>query len=197
MIRIPLVRRGVELDPLMLFWNVSLLQVYLCSRRYDEAVRQFDFAVDLVPTYSQAHLFGGLSHAALGHMKEAVAALELGVTHSGGTPYAIGYLGFVLAKAGRRDEAEAQLRTLLERAEHAYVPALSVASIHAGLNDRNNALIWIERAYEQKTCGSHGISDRCSSSMTCGPTRASPISSAASGCELSRRVRSAAPGLRT
>ena len=145
----PAARRAVELDPLMPFWNVNLLQVYLCSRRYDEAVRQFDVAVDLVPTYSQAHIFGGLSHAALGNMKEAVAALELGVTHSGETPYAIGHLGFALAKTGRRDEAEAQLRILLERAEHAYVPALSVACIHAGLNDRDNALTWIQRAAEQ------------------------------------------------
>jgi tetratricopeptide (TPR) repeat protein len=146
---IPLARRGVELDPLMPFWNVSLVEVYLCSRRYDEAVRQFDVAVDLLPTYAAAHIFGGLSHAALGHMKEAVAALELGVTHSGGTPYAVGYLGFVLAKAGRLDEAEAQLRALLDRAEKGYVPALGLACTYAGLNDRERAIASLDRAYAQ------------------------------------------------
>ena len=147
---IPLARRAVELDPLMPFWNVNVVQVCLCGRRYDQAVRQADVTLDLVPHYSQAHVSGGLSHAALVHMQEAVAALELGVTHSGGTPYAIGYLGFVLAKAGRRDEAEAQLRALLDRAEKGYVPALSVASIYAGLNDRERAITSLERAYAQK-----------------------------------------------
>jgi serine/threonine-protein kinase len=143
-------RRGVELDPLMPFWNVMLTQVYVCSRRYDEAIRQADATLDLVPTYWMAHVYRGLALAGLGHVTEAAAALERAVTHSNGVPYARGWLGFVLAKAGRVEEADVQLQTLLGRARQGYMPALSLACIYAGLNDREGALASIDRARAQQ-----------------------------------------------
>ena len=143
-------RRGVELDPLMPFWNVMLTQVYVFSRRYDEAIRQGDATLELVPTYWLPHAYVGLGHAAQGNLAEAVAALERAVTHSGGAPYIIGWLGFVLAKTGRLEAADAQLQILLDRARKGYVPAMSVACIYAGLNDRERALASLDRAYAQK-----------------------------------------------
>lgn len=140
----------MELDPLGPFWNASLASVYLYSRRYDDAVKQAGLTLDLVPTFAWAHVYNGLSHAALGHRTEAIAALERAVADSHGMPYAIGALGFVLARAGRRDVAEAQLNVLLDRIANGYVPALSVACIYAGLNDRERALEALDRAYAQR-----------------------------------------------
>ncbi len=70
--------------------------------------------------------------------------------YSGGSPYAIGYLACAYALAERRDEAERQLATLLERSKHAWVPALSIAIAHLGLGPLDQVFKWLERAYEER-----------------------------------------------
>ncbi len=109
-------KRAVELDPWMPFWNSMLACIYMCSRRHHDAVAQAGATLDLVPNFWWARVWGGLSLAALGRLTEARAALEQAVAESHGMPYAIGWLGFVLARAGLRDAADAQLHVLLDRA---------------------------------------------------------------------------------
>ncbi|MGH7553384.1 MAG: tetratricopeptide repeat protein, partial [Longimicrobiales bacterium] len=143
---VTMAQRAVELDPLGPVWGETLSLVYWFGGRYDECIRQTEATLDVTPNYWLAYLWRGMSYAALGRWTEAVADLELARTHSGDCPYVVGWHGFVLAKAGRRDEAVAQLRALLERAEKRDVPAVSVAPIYAGLDDRNAAMTWLERA---------------------------------------------------
>jgi tetratricopeptide (TPR) repeat protein len=97
-----------------------------------------------------AHLCRGLALFGLGHLTEAAAALERAVMHSNGVPYTIAWLGFVLARAGHLEEAEAQLQILRSRAQQGFMPALSLACIHAGLNDREQALASLDRARAQQ-----------------------------------------------
>jgi hypothetical protein len=47
------------------------------------------------------------------------------------------------------EEADVQLQILLGRARQGYMPALSLACIYAGLNDREGALASIDRAAAQ------------------------------------------------
>ena len=47
-------------------------------------------------------------------------------------------------------EAKQQLHILLDRAQKGYVPAISVACIYTGLNDREQAVESLGRAYAQK-----------------------------------------------
>jgi hypothetical protein len=52
-----------------------------------------------------------------------------------------------LARLGRRDETRAILDQLLQQADTRYVPAFSLAVLHAALGENANALDALEKAY--------------------------------------------------
>jgi hypothetical protein len=60
-------------------------------------------------------------------------------------------LGFLLAVSGRRREPLdiiAQFKTL---SESSYVDGCMVASIYAGLGDKDHAFDWLNKAYEERS----------------------------------------------
>ncbi len=52
---------------------------------------------------------------------------------------------------GRRQEAEAELKTLLEASERTFVPPFYIASVYVGLGDADQAFRWLERAYQDRS----------------------------------------------
>ena len=55
--------------------------------------------------------------------------------------------GYILAKSGRRNEAEKVLGTLERTDREGYVPPYALALVYAGLGQRDSAFEWLERAY--------------------------------------------------
>jgi len=55
--------------------------------------------------------------------------------------------GYVLAGLGRRAEAGQVLAALAAIAEERYVPPYAFAFVHAGLNQPERALDWLQHAY--------------------------------------------------
>jgi len=60
----------------------------------------------------------------------------------------LGQLGYGLAKVGRRKEAEALLRELMDRRSQGYVTPTSIAFLNAGLGDTVETFAWLRRAAE-------------------------------------------------
>jgi Flp pilus assembly protein TadD len=58
-------------------------------------------------------------------------------------------LGYALAQAGQRNEAEEVLRQLEELSTQRYVSPVDMAMIHIGLEDNERAIEDLERAYEE------------------------------------------------
>jgi tetratricopeptide (TPR) repeat protein len=50
---------------------------------------------------------------------------------------------------GRKDEAEALIKELKETVRHRYVSGFLFAEAYVGLGQRDQAIIWLERAYEE------------------------------------------------
>src|SRR6185369_4914442 len=59
-------------------------------------------------------------------------------------------LANALVVAGRTDEARAMLAELSRRREERYVSPWALASIHAGLGEGDEALHWLERAFDER-----------------------------------------------
>jgi len=53
--------------------------------------------------------------------------------------------------AGRRAEALAMLEGLRQLSSTRYVSPYSVALVHAGLGDRDQALAWLDKAYAERS----------------------------------------------
>jgi len=57
---------------------------------------------------------------------------------------------YALAKSGKPAEARAALEELLELSAAKYVPPYNIALIYNALDERDHALEWLEKAFEQR-----------------------------------------------
>jgi serine/threonine protein kinase/tetratricopeptide (TPR) repeat protein len=162
-------RRAIELDPLGPLWNACFAQILLPGRDWDAVLRQTRATLDLAPDYWFALQIAGQAWVASGHFAEGIEAFERAVVASAEVPYTIGLLGNALARAGHRDRALEQLSRLQSGA--GYVPALALAFVHAGLDQREEAFALMERATEDHEAW---LSQSLSVNATFNPLRDDP-----------------------
>lgn len=139
------------LDPLSLILQVGLGNRYFYARQYDDAIRLDREVIDLDPSFAPAHLYLGRAYEANGQLPEALDSFRKALRLSGGSPSILGFLGHALAMAGRQEEARRILRDLEAASKVQYVPAHALSAVYAGLRDRENAVAWLQRAYEERS----------------------------------------------
>ena len=82
--------------------------------------------------------------------REAVAAAQRAKALAPGQTMSDAYEGYALAKSGKRDEARVVLERLLIPAKTRFVPPYHIALIYNGLDERAEALAWLERGIVQR-----------------------------------------------
>jgi tetratricopeptide (TPR) repeat protein len=140
--------RAVELDPLSLplLANRALLNYF--AGRYDEAgsrLREIlkSDSTDMVVKWGLA-----LVAEQQGKPGESIAILE---PISGGALNRKSSLGHAYAVAGKSARAQSVLADLRGDAARRYVPSYYFALVRAGLGQRDSALRYLERAYEERS----------------------------------------------
>jgi TolB-like protein/DNA-binding winged helix-turn-helix (wHTH) protein/cytochrome c-type biogenesis protein CcmH/NrfG len=133
-----------ELDPFNIAVKEIEAWVTYASRQYDLALKQFENLGD----------DDGLRHVyrEKGMYSEAIAAQERWTaTHpsESRSSYPLAVLASIYGLQGRNDEAEALIKELKETARHRYVSGFFFAEAYVGLGQRNQAITWLERAYEE------------------------------------------------
>jgi len=83
-----------------------------------------------------------------GRSGEAIALLE---PISGSSLNRKSSLGHAYAVAGKVRQARSILAALRAASAHSYVPAYYFALVHAGLGERDQALRYLDRAYEERS----------------------------------------------
>jgi tetratricopeptide (TPR) repeat protein len=64
-------------------------------------------------------------------------------------PYCLAVSASIYGLQGRNEEAEALIKELRETAQQRYVSGFFFAEAYVGLGQRDQAIIWLERAYEE------------------------------------------------
>ena len=105
--------------------------------------------MEINPNFWIALLQLGKTYERLGRYEEALEAFRK-AKEPGVTTEALSLLGYTSAVSGRRGEAERALRELATISERSYVPPYNVATAHHGLGNSDEALRWLERAYEER-----------------------------------------------
>ena len=144
-------KRALELEPLNLVVGTHLGWHYLYARQYDQAIEQFRKTLELDPAFPQAQRYAAWAYLQKGMRQEAIASLRAALGRLGRNPEVEGELGHALGVAGRRAEALAMLEGLRQLSSTRYVSPYSVALVHAGLGDRDQALAWLEKAYVERS----------------------------------------------
>jgi TolB-like protein/DNA-binding winged helix-turn-helix (wHTH) protein/Tfp pilus assembly protein PilF len=144
-------KRALELEPLNLVVNGHLGWHYLYARQYDQAIEQFRRTLELDPTFPQSQRYAAWAFLQKGRYEEAIAALRATLSGLGRQPEVEAELGYAMAVAGRRAEARAVLEGLRHPSSDRYVSPYAFALVHTGLGDRDQALAWLDKAYDERS----------------------------------------------
>jgi adenylate cyclase len=142
-------KRALQLDPLSLVTNVYLISAFNNARRYDEAIEQGRHTVALDSNLALGHLWLGSAYLGKKQYELGIAELKKGATLSGNSALSLASLGVAYAAAGRRSDAQKAIDQVIELSKTRYVPAVSIASIYAGLGQKDKAFEWLEKSYEE------------------------------------------------
>jgi Tfp pilus assembly protein PilF len=134
-------RRAVAAEPLSTSANAELARALLVNGQCDEALAQLDKVAGLDPPLARVPGLAAQCYAQKRMWPEAVAAMR---SNPGNSPQTSGLYGYVLARAGRREEA----RVILERLQEQGGNALNIGLVNAGLNQDDEALRWLDRAID-------------------------------------------------
>ncbi len=159
--------RGLAFQPHNPGLNFFHGETLFLARQYDAAIAQYQKTLDIVsglpPEYSGAlvnWIHSGLGQAYLqkGMFPEAITEFNKARDLTEDLPPAWEDLGYAYAKSGQRDEAIKILNQLQERAKRGeYVLPLGIAWIYIGLGDKDQAFVWLDKSFEERSDGMRQI----------------------------------------
>jgi serine/threonine-protein kinase len=143
-------RSALALDSQSLWVHSNLAVTLYLAERYEESIGHCRDIIDAAPKYSEAYRWMALSLFRLRKWQSACEMMTKAVEASGRNHWPLANLGAMLARAGRKANAEAILAELLDRAKKEAVPALAIATIYYALGERDAMFEWLERAYNAR-----------------------------------------------
>jgi DNA-binding winged helix-turn-helix (wHTH) protein/tetratricopeptide (TPR) repeat protein/TolB-like protein len=144
-------QQGLELDPLSLMASTEMGRVYYWSHQYDKAISNYRHAIELDPYFARAHTRLGMAFLVKKDYPGAIREFQQANKLSGSDPYIDGLMGYAQALDGDPKAARKLLSNMTERSRNEYVPAFSVALLYIGLGERELAMDWLERAYQDRS----------------------------------------------
>jgi tetratricopeptide (TPR) repeat protein len=144
------IKRARELDPVSLMINSDLGWAYYFARQYDQSILQFRRALELDPNLQISQFALGLVYGQKEMFVESLAAYQKAVSLSPNDPASIAGLGYAYAVAGRREEALNIVDRLTHLSQQKIVPSWGIATIYIGLDNKNEAFAWLEKAFVER-----------------------------------------------
>ena len=144
-------KRAQEIDPLSLIAHASAGYPFYFSRQYDSSIEQQRKALELDPGFVLAHLNIARNLVQQGKYEEAIAGYKQSFNVMGRTSQLVGELGHAYAVSGKRAEALKLLDELKEMSGRQYISPLDFAFIYTGLGDKQQALDYLEKAYQERS----------------------------------------------
>ena len=142
--------RVVGLNPLSTGGNGNLGSVFVFTHRWDKAIEQLGYAIDLDRNYWFDYCFLGRALEQKGNLPEAIATFQRGLALEDNIELWSG-LGHAYAVSGNQAEAHKVLDHLEDMSAQRYIAPYDVAVIYAGLGERDEAFAWLNRAYDARS----------------------------------------------
>ena len=102
------------------------------------------------PRFAVAHYELGQAFVQKRLYTEAIAELAKAIESSGGSSTCTSNLAYAYAVSGRTDEAVRLLDDLKKRSNHGFSNAPEIALVYVGLNENDQAMASLERAYQER-----------------------------------------------
>ncbi len=123
------------------------------ARLYDQANTELKKAVATDPLYPGHYFYSALLLIQMGQYDEAIMSLRK-AAELGANPLEVELLlGHIYARQGDRVEVGRILTAALKEAKAGYVSQVSIASVYAGLNEKDQVMACLDIAFEARDSG--------------------------------------------
>jgi TolB-like protein/Tfp pilus assembly protein PilF len=143
-------QRGHELDPLSLIVDCVLSATLKDVGRTDEALQQTQRIIEMDPNFTLVYWMRGQIYEKRGELEKAIADYEKAKTSLPHQP-CDGVIACIYIRLGRTAEARKILEALQEESRQGYAPNYYFAQIHAMLGDKDEALAFLDKAYDERS----------------------------------------------
>ena len=138
---------ALAIEPGTSLFHAKRAGVLAAAGRLEEAEAALRRVVERFPQSGLAHREEGYVLIERGRLADGVASLRRAAQLTGGEEENAD-LGWGLARAGEQAAAEAIAARLVAAEQEEFVSPLDLATVYAGLNRRDDAFHWLERAAE-------------------------------------------------
>jgi tetratricopeptide (TPR) repeat protein len=143
--------RTREIDPFLEIFLHVKAATYQCLRNYNGLLEVSRALVAGNPNDWIGHIFLGFGYEGSGQLAQAVAEYQKAVELSPLEQDSAAALAHAYAVAGRRGKAKQIVDELQRRSRTSYVSSYMIATIYAGLGDKNKAFEFLEKAYQERS----------------------------------------------
>jgi TolB-like protein/Tfp pilus assembly protein PilF len=142
-------KRALELDPLSLIAHTDLAHVYRQALRLEEAIAESRKALELDPNFHYAYRNLGLVFEMKGDFAGAIGAYQKERALND-DPQVVALLAHAYGSSGNQSEALKMVDQLKELSKERYVSAYDFARAYLGLGDKEEALRWLDKSYQDR-----------------------------------------------
>ena len=143
-------RRAHELEPFSLTIYADLVRHMYYARQYDQAINECRKLIEMDPTFARGHVELGQLLEQKQMYGEAIGEFQKALALSQNSLAALTGLGHAHALAGKKGEALKIISQLADRAKQQYVSPYNTAVIYAGLGDKDQAIVQLEKARAER-----------------------------------------------
>jgi tetratricopeptide (TPR) repeat protein len=143
-------KRAQEVEPLSLIVAAVRGWISFLARNYDDAIVLERNLVEIDPNFFPARYYLGQAYAQKAMFDEAIRELRKAVDLSAGDTRSLTALAHAYAMSGQRAKAYNGLARLKDLSWHEYAQPYDIGLIYAGVNDKDLAFEWLEKAREER-----------------------------------------------
>jgi TolB-like protein/DNA-binding winged helix-turn-helix (wHTH) protein/Flp pilus assembly protein TadD len=143
-------RKAESLDPLSLIISADVADALCIAHLYDESVRQSKKTLEMDPDFAVAHYELGQAFQQKHMHAEALAEFQRAIALSGHSGAFDSNLAYAYAVSGRTEAALKIAEDLQARDDQNPSDDANIALIYVGLGDQDQAMIWLNKAYDAR-----------------------------------------------
>lgn len=144
------IRRAHELDPLSSVIGINIAELYQQQGNFDASIETCRKIIEIAPTYPAAYEGLAISYVKKGMNPDALAAAEKAAEFSNRAGVTLGSVGHVFVLAGDRNRAISIAKELEDKYSRRQASGFDIASVYAGLGDKDKAFEWLEKDFQTR-----------------------------------------------
>jgi TolB-like protein/tetratricopeptide (TPR) repeat protein len=144
-------QRALELDPLSIPINNILGEIYICAGECKQAIGQYRKTIEMDPSVWLPHENLGVALEEIGKDAEAVDEYLKAGAISGESPEILRELRAEYESSGLRGFRRKQVELERARWEGRHFDTFRIAAHYARLDEQDEAIAWLERAFEARS----------------------------------------------